>query len=106
MPQDAPAHHHSVRTRDGRVLRGKSTRTSEGGIVFVISDLTDDERLAAELRRATAATEAASEGKAEGFGREAVVSAVVMSAAATSALTSPAPNGSATRAMPRQYQAR
>jgi PAS domain-containing protein len=50
-----------VRMRDGRSLRVIDRRTAEGGIVKTIWDLTNDVRLAEELREARAAAEAASE---------------------------------------------
>lgn len=54
-----------VRTRDGRSLRITIRRTLEGGIVKTVWDLTDDVRLAEELRQARAAAEAASDAKSE-----------------------------------------
>ncbi len=54
-----------VRMRDGRSLRVIDRRTAEGGIVKTIWDLTEDERLAAELREARAAAEAGSAAKSE-----------------------------------------
>ncbi len=54
-----------VRMRDGRRLRVIDRRTAEGGIVKTIWDLTDDERIAAELRDARAAAEAGSAAKSE-----------------------------------------
>ncbi len=54
-----------VRTRDGRSLRVTIRRTLEGGIVKTVWDLTDDVRLAEELREARAAAEAASDAKSE-----------------------------------------
>ena len=54
-----------VRMRDGRSLRVIDRRTAEGGIVKTIWDLTDDVRLAEELREARAAAEAASRAKSE-----------------------------------------
>ncbi len=54
-----------VRTRDGRSLRITIRRTLEGGIVKTVWDLTDDVRLAEELREARAAAEAASDAKSE-----------------------------------------
>jgi PAS domain S-box-containing protein len=54
-----------VRTRDGRRLRIIDRRTAEGGIVKTIWDLTEDFRIADELREARAAAEAASAAKSE-----------------------------------------
>ncbi len=54
-----------VRTRSGRRLRVMDRRTVEGGIVKTIWDLTDDVRLAEELREARAAVESASAAKSE-----------------------------------------
>jgi PAS domain S-box-containing protein len=54
-----------VRTRDERSLRVIARRTPEGGIVKTIWDLTDDVRLAVELREARRAAEAASTAKSE-----------------------------------------
>ncbi|HLK39883.1 MAG TPA: PAS domain S-box protein [Polyangiaceae bacterium] len=54
-----------VRTRDGRSLRIIDRRTAEGGLVKTIWDLTEDFRLADELREARAAAEAASAAKSE-----------------------------------------
>jgi PAS domain S-box-containing protein len=54
-----------VRTRDGRSLRVMDRRTVEGGIVKTIWDLTDDVRLAEEIREARAAAEASSAAKSE-----------------------------------------
>jgi len=54
-----------VRTRDERSLRVMARRTPEGGIVKTIWDLTDDVRLAVELREARGAAEAASTAKSE-----------------------------------------
>jgi PAS domain S-box-containing protein len=54
-----------VRTRHGRRLRVMDRRTVEGGIVKTIWDLTDDARLAEDLREARAAAEAASTAKSE-----------------------------------------
>ena len=54
-----------VRLRDGRRLRVIDRRTAEGGIVKTIWDLTDDERIANELRAARAAAEAGSAAKSD-----------------------------------------
>jgi PAS domain S-box-containing protein len=54
-----------LRTRDGHSLRVVDRRTAEGGIVKTIWDLTDDVRLAEELKVARAAAEAASNAKSE-----------------------------------------
>jgi PAS domain S-box-containing protein len=54
-----------VRTRDGRTLRVADRPSLDGGLVKTIWDLTDDERLARELREARAAAEAASAAKTE-----------------------------------------
>jgi len=54
-----------VRMRDGRSLRVIDRRTAEGGIVKTIWDLTDDVRLAQELREARQAADAASTAKSE-----------------------------------------
>lgn len=54
-----------VRTLDGRSLRVMDRRAVDGGIVKTIWDLTDDVRLASDLREARAAAEAASEAKSE-----------------------------------------
>ena len=54
-----------LRMRDGRSLRVIDRRTAEGGIVKTIWDLTDDVRLAEELREARAAAEAASSAKSD-----------------------------------------
>ncbi len=54
-----------LRMRDGRSLRVIDRRTAEGGIVKTIWDLTDDVRLAEELREAREAAEAASRAKSE-----------------------------------------
>jgi len=54
-----------VRMRDGRNLRIIDRRTAEGGIVKTIWDLTNDVRLAEELREARAAADAASNAKSE-----------------------------------------
>ncbi|HVY29888.1 MAG TPA: ATP-binding protein [Polyangiaceae bacterium] len=55
----------NVRTRDERSLRIVGQRTSDGGFVETIWDLTDDARLAADLREARLAAEAASAAKTE-----------------------------------------
>jgi signal transduction histidine kinase/ActR/RegA family two-component response regulator len=54
-----------VRTRDGRSLRVTDRHTAEGGIVKTIWDLTQDVRLAEELREARQAAETASAAKSE-----------------------------------------
>ncbi len=54
-----------VRMHDGRSLRVIDRRTAEGGIVKTIWDLTDDARIAEELRDAHAAAEAASNAKSD-----------------------------------------
>jgi len=54
-----------IRMRDGRSLRVIDRRTGEGGIVKTIWDLTEDERIAVELREARSAAEAASAAKSE-----------------------------------------
>jgi PAS domain S-box-containing protein len=54
-----------VRMRDGRSLRVIDRRTAEGGIVKTIWDLTNDVRLAEELREARAAADAANAAKSE-----------------------------------------
>ncbi len=54
-----------LRMRDGRSLRVVDRRTAEGGVVTTIWDLTDDVRLAEELRRAREMAEAASNAKSE-----------------------------------------
>jgi signal transduction histidine kinase len=62
-----PKSEFNIRTRDGRSLRVIDRRTPEGGLVKTIWDLTDDARLAAELRDARAAAEEASAAKSEFF---------------------------------------
>jgi PAS domain S-box-containing protein len=54
-----------LRMRDGRTLRVIDRRTAEGGIVKTIWDLTDDVRLAEELREAREAADAANSAKSE-----------------------------------------
>jgi PAS domain S-box-containing protein len=54
-----------VRTHDGRSLRVSDRRTTEGGIVKTIWDVTQDVVLAQELREARRAAEAASAAKSE-----------------------------------------
>lgn len=54
-----------IRTKDGRSFRLTDRRTTEGGTVTVIWDLTDDVRLSQELERARAAAETASSAKSE-----------------------------------------
>jgi PAS domain S-box-containing protein len=56
---------YDVRDRDGRNLRVMDRRTPEGGIVETVWDLTEDMRLAEELRQARLAAEAGSEAKSE-----------------------------------------
>jgi PAS domain S-box-containing protein len=63
--RDAPQETFDVKTRDGRSLRVTDRRTVEGGVVRTIWDLTDDVRLAEELRIARATAEAASAAKSE-----------------------------------------
>ena len=55
----------NIRTRDGRSLRVIDQRTPEGGMVKTIWDLTEDARIAAELKEARLAAEAASAAKSE-----------------------------------------
>jgi PAS domain S-box-containing protein len=64
---DCPSSERSfdVRTSDGRSLRSMARRTPEGGIVTTIWDLTEDVRLAEELREARAVAEAASNAKSD-----------------------------------------
>jgi signal transduction histidine kinase len=50
-------------TRAGQVLEVASDPTADGGFVMTFSDVTDDYRIRAELERARAAAEAASEAK-------------------------------------------
>ncbi|HET9932412.1 MAG TPA: PAS domain S-box protein [Polyangiaceae bacterium] len=54
-----------LRTVDGRSLRVIDQRTPEGGMVKTIWDLTEDARIAAELKEARVAAEAASAAKSE-----------------------------------------
>jgi PAS domain S-box-containing protein len=54
-----------VRTLDGRYLRVADRRTADGGWVKTMWDLTDDMRLAEELRNARAEAEAASAAKSD-----------------------------------------
>jgi PAS domain S-box-containing protein len=54
-----------VRTHDGRSLRVMDRRTTEGGMVKTIWDLTQDVKLAEELREARQAADAASAAKSE-----------------------------------------
>ncbi len=56
---------YDVHTRDGRSYRVSNHRTAEGGIVKTIWDLTDDVRIARELREAQRAAEAGSAAKSE-----------------------------------------
>ncbi|MGH7285198.1 MAG: PAS domain-containing hybrid sensor histidine kinase/response regulator [Polyangiaceae bacterium] len=56
---------YDVHTRDGRSYRVSNHRTAEGGIVKTIWDLTDDVRIAQELREAQRAAEAGSAAKSE-----------------------------------------
>ena len=60
-----PTSSFDVRTQDGRSLRVMDRRVADGGMVKTIWDLTDDVRLAGELREARAAAEAASQAKSE-----------------------------------------
>ncbi len=65
----SPRHDHQttfdLRMRDGRSLRVVERRTAEGGLVKTVWDLTDDVRLAEELREARATAEAASRAKSD-----------------------------------------
>jgi PAS domain S-box-containing protein len=54
-----------LRMRDGRSLRVVERRTSERGLVQTVWDLTDDVRLAEELRDARAAADAANRAKSD-----------------------------------------
>jgi PAS domain S-box-containing protein len=54
-----------LRMRDGRSLRVVERRTVEGGLVKTVWDLTDDARLAEELREARAAADTANRAKSE-----------------------------------------
>lgn len=63
--RDDPTTTFDVRMRDGRSLRVFGRRTAEGGIVKTVWDLTEDERLAEELRVARATAEAASAAKSD-----------------------------------------
>jgi PAS domain S-box-containing protein len=54
-----------LRMRDGRSLRVVERRTGEGGLVKTVWDLTDDARLAEELRDARATADAASRAKSD-----------------------------------------
>jgi PAS domain S-box-containing protein len=54
-----------VRTRDGRHLRVTDRRSADGGIVKTVWDLSDDVRLAEEVRQARKAAETASAAKSE-----------------------------------------
>ncbi|HTJ83281.1 MAG TPA: ATP-binding protein [Polyangiaceae bacterium] len=54
-----------LKTKEGRSLRVSDRRTADGGLVRTVWDLTDDVRLASELRDARAAAEAASAAKSE-----------------------------------------
>jgi len=60
-----PAVPYDVRTTDGRSFRVANRRTTEGGIVQTIWDLTDDVRQQEELREARRAAEAGSAAKSE-----------------------------------------
>ncbi len=54
-----------LRMRDGRTLRVIDRRTADGGIVKTIWDLTDDVRLAEDVREARGAAETASRAKSD-----------------------------------------
>ncbi len=54
-----------IRMRDGRTLRFADRRTAEGGIVTTISDITEDVRLADELREARVAADTANGAKSD-----------------------------------------
>ena len=54
-----------IETPDGKCLRIFERRTAEGGTVTVVTDLSEDERIASELRDARTAAEAASRAKSE-----------------------------------------
>ena len=56
---------YDVHTRDGRSYRVSNHRTAEGGIVKTIWDLTDDVKIARELKEAQRAAEAGSAAKSE-----------------------------------------
>lgn len=60
-----PSNVFEVRTKGGQCLRVTDKRTAEGGIVRTVWDLSDDVRLAEELRAARSAAEAASAAKSE-----------------------------------------
>lgn len=55
----------TVDTPDGRHFRIMERRTPEGGLLSIVADLTEEERIAKELRDARAAAEAASLAKTE-----------------------------------------
>ncbi len=61
----APEGSLDLTTRDRRKLRVVERRTTEGGTVTLISDITDDARREDELRRARSLAEAASSAKSE-----------------------------------------
>jgi PAS domain S-box-containing protein len=61
--EDTPAF--NVQMNDGRSLRVINRRTPEGGIVKTVWDLTDEVRLAEELREARAEAEGASRAKSD-----------------------------------------
>jgi len=63
--QRDPSASFDLRLRDGRSLRVVDRPTAEGGIVKTIRDMTDDVRLADELREARAAAEAANSAKSD-----------------------------------------
>ena len=60
-----PSSTFDLRLRDGRRLRVTDRRTPEGGVVTTIWDMTEDERLADEVRAARVAAEAGSAAKSE-----------------------------------------
>jgi PAS domain S-box-containing protein len=63
--RDEPTSTFDVRIRDGRALRVSDRRTSEGGVVTTIWDITDDAKRAEELKLARTAAEAGSAAKSE-----------------------------------------
>jgi PAS domain S-box-containing protein len=60
-----PKLEYNVRASDGRTLRVAARRTPDGGIVETIWDLTEDARIAAELREAREAADKANAAKSE-----------------------------------------
>ena len=64
-PRQNPTTAFELRMNDGRSLRVVERRTAEGGTVITIWDLTDDVRLAEELRDARATAETASAAKSD-----------------------------------------